>query len=433
MTSTPVRRNWRGWATWAALGLGLLLMAGTAAVWWLNQDHEPPVAAAALAGDAATVDRGAYLARVGNCAGCHTARGGVAEAGGRGLPTPFGAVFAGNLTPDLETGLGRWSADDFWRALHHGRSRDGRLLAPAFPYTEFTRVRREDSDALWAFLRSQPPVVQANRPHALRFPYSTQAALAVWRALYFRPARFNPAPDQSTAWNRGAYLVQGLGHCAACHAPRNALGATVDALALAGGQLPMQAWFAPALGGAGSGDAGRHDLVALLKTGVSAHAVAGGPMAEVVMRSTQHWTDADLQAAALYLQSLPSPPARAPAAAAPAELLAQGQQLYAKHCADCHGAGGQGAVVQGAVLPAAPAAYPPLAGNPSVQQATPTNLIQAVLHGGFAPATAGNPQPFGMPPQPLSNAEVAAVLSYVRQAWGRPAGMVTELDVMRQR
>jgi mono/diheme cytochrome c family protein len=400
------------------------MLLAAAAVGWLNTDDSLPAEAAAVpSSDAEQVARGAYLARLGNCAGCHTARGGVAYAGGRGLPTPFGTVYAGNLTPDPATGLGPWSADDFWRALHLGRSRDGRLLTPAFPYTEFTQVVRADSDALFAYLRSLRPVHQPNRPHELRFPYNTQAAQAVWRALYFRPASFRPEPGRSAEWNRGAYLVRGLGHCAACHAPRNALGATRDAEALAGGRMPMQPWYAPALGLAGSHDAMPADVVAVLKTGIWARGSAGGPMAEVVFNSTQHWSDADLQAAARYLQDLPAAPAPGPAAAAPPEQMALGAQLYTRHCADCHGRRGEGV----------PGAYPPLAGNPSVRQATPANLVQAVLHGGFPPATAGNPQPYGMPPLPLQDAEIAAVLSFVRQSWGGSAGAVSALDVAKLR
>ena len=421
MTTTPI--TWRRWAALASGSLGVVLLAMAATVWRLNRVTDLPAASAMAVTDARLVARGAYLARLGNCAGCHTARGGLAYAGGRGLATPFGTVVAGNLTPDPLTGLGLWNADDFWRALHDGRSRDGRLLVPAFPYTEFTQIVRADSDALFAYLRSLRPVPQPNRPHELRFPYNTQAAQAVWRALYFRPGSFRPEPARSAEWNRGAYLVRGLGHCAACHAPRNVLGATQDAQALAGGQLPMQPWYAPALGLAGLGETAAAHMVALLKTGTGPQGTASGPMAEVVFNSTQHWSEADLQAAALYLQDLPAAPAPRPAQPAPPEQMALGAQLYARHCADCHGPRGEGV----------PGAYPPLAGNPSVRLATPTNLIQSVLHGGFAPATAGNPQPYGMPPMQWQDAEIAAVLSFVRQSWGESAGAVRALDVTKLR
>ena len=169
--------------------------------------------------------RGAYLARAGNCMGCHTAQGGQLYAGGRNLAMPFGTFFTPNITPDPETGIGRWSAQNFWRALHDGKSRDGRPLYPAFPYTEYTKVTRDDSDAIFAYLQTLPPVSQRNLPNRIGFPYSFRPLLYVWRALYFKPGVYQPQAVRSAEWNRGAYLVQGLGHCNACHATRNALGA----------------------------------------------------------------------------------------------------------------------------------------------------------------------------------------------------------------
>lgn len=379
--------------------------------------------------DGALVERGAYLARVGNCNGCHQAPGGAAYAGGRGIATPFGTVYASNLTPDDETGLGRWSAEDFWHALHDGRSKDGRLLYPAFPYPQYTLVKREDADALHAYLRTQPAVKAPNRPHALRFPYDTQAALAAWRALFFRPGEFVPEPSRPAEWNRGAYLVQGLGHCAACHAERNPLGATRDAEALGGGTIPVQGWYAPSLSDpaeAGVASWPLDEVVTLLKTGTAATASVIGPMAEVVARSTQHWSDADARAVATYLTSLPSQPAAPPPAprAAPA-VLERGAQLYEQHCQDCHGRQGEGL---GGV-------YPALAGRRAVTLAEPANVIKVLLHGGYAPATAGNPRPYGMPPYAhrLSDADLAAVATHVRQSWGHRAGEVTALQVQRQR
>src|SRR6185369_6578123 len=187
-----------------------------------------------------TVARGAYLARVGNCSACHTERGGLAFAGGRAIDTPFGTVYASNLTPDPVSGIGRWSRDEFWRALHNGRSRDGRLLYPAFPYPNYTLVSLQDANDIFDYLRSLPPVKRANTPHRLRWPYSTQAALAIWRALYFSPAQHEDNRAQSPEWNRGAYLAAGLGHCGACHTTRNAMGASSDMMDLSGGVIPMQ-------------------------------------------------------------------------------------------------------------------------------------------------------------------------------------------------
>ena len=401
----------------------LVLLLAAAALWWLNVRGDDPGSggAAGAAAGPEQVARGAYLARAGNCRDCHTPRGAAPYSGGRGIPTPFGTVYSSNLTPDLQTGIGAWSAADFRRALHNGRSRDGRLLYPAFPYDAYTRISAADADALFAYLRSLPAVAQPNRPHALRFPYDTQAALAVWRALFFRPARFEPDATRPPDWNRGAYLVQGLGHCAACHAERNLLGATRDAAGLGGGLIPLQNWYAPPLRTAQPGA-----LAALLQTGRSDSAALLGPMAEVVLHSTQHLDAADLRAMAVYLQSLPaSPPTDVPAVSATAAQRTQGEALYRDHCSGCHGEQGQGV----------PGAYLPLAGNPAVLRPTPANLVQVVLGGAFAASTAGNPRPFGMPPfaTALSDEEIAAVLSHVRSAWGNQASAVKALDVQRYR
>jgi mono/diheme cytochrome c family protein len=413
---------------WPALALGLALLA--AGVWWLNFRGEDRVLAPVEAGPQVSAQRGAYLVRAGNCMACHTERGGAPFAGGRAIDTPFGTVVAGNLTPDPATGIGQWSVQDFRRALLHGRSRDGRLLYPAFPYPNYTAVSVADADALFAYLQTLPPVTRANTPHALRWPYSTQAALAVWRALYFRPQAHQNAPGQAADWNRGAYLVRGLGHCAACHAPRNALGASADMMDLSGGLIPMQNWYAPSLASPSeAGVAGwkAEHVVQLLRTGVAPGAVATGPMAEVVLHSTQHLDDADLQAMAVYLQSLPQVAAAPapPAAVVSASVASRGAGLYGDHCVQCHGTQGQGIA----------GAYPPLAGNRAVTLQVTTNLVQMVLGGGFAPATAGNPRPYGMPPYAtvLSDADVAAVLTHIRGAWGNQASPVSELAVSQQR
>lgn len=406
-----------------ALALIALLAAGIA--WWSWRDDAATVSRPSpTAGNAALVSRGAYLARIGNCAGCHTAPGGAAYAGGVGVVTPFGTVFAPNLTPDAATGLGAWSADDFWRAMHLGRSRDGRLLTPAFPYPNFSAITRDDSDALYAYLRTLPPAARPATPNTLRWPYRLPAAIAAWRALYFRPAVFQPDPRRSPAWNRGAYLVQGLGHCTACHAPRNWLGASTATLTLPGGLIPVQNWYAPALAWPAGPEAAQ-ELQALLRDGMSAHRSVLGPMAEVVFGSTQYLQPEDLAAIAAYLQALPPPAQARERGRVDNDLLQQGAEVYRKACADCHGAQGQGA----------PGIYPPLAGNATVTAADPINLLRAINEGGFAPVTAGDPRPYGMPPfaERLSQREIAAVATYVREAWGNHAGGVTELDVLAVR
>lgn len=373
--------------------------------------------------------RGLTLARQGNCIHCHTAQGGAPLAGGRRIDTPFGAVYSSNLTPEAQTGLGRWTREDFWQALHHGKSRDGHLLSPAFPYTNFTWVTREDADALFDWLQSQAPVRQAQPASTLRWPFGTQWALRLWRAAFFDTQTFVSRSDKSAQWNRGAYLANGLGHCSACHAPHNVLGAALASQPLTGAMMPGANWYAPSLHGlmaAGPPATAAEALLALLKTGSSAQAQVSGPMAEVVMHSLQYWPEADLQALVAYLGDLPSAPM--PVKSGTAQSVAgnaEGAKLYQKQCEQCHGLNGEGR--QGA--------YPALAGSRAVHAEVPVNLVQAVLRGGFAPATAGNPRPFGMPPfaQTLSDREIAAVLSYVRSAWGNRAGEVLEQDVDRWR
>jgi len=415
----------------AALG-ALVLAAGVAAwVAWPRADFIPSRAPAAWAPTADNIARGAYLARAGDCVSCHTARGGAPYAGGRRIATPFGDLVAPNITPDAATGIGAWSADDFWRALHDGRGRDGRLLYPAFPYTSYTKVSRDDADALFAYLRSLAPQRRPNDPHALRFPYDRQWALAGWRLLYFKPGVFAPDAGRPAAWNRGAYLVEGLGHCAACHSARNGLGAVGGTLS--GGLIPAVGWYAPSLTAsneAGLGGWDRAHIVQLLRTGVAPESAVFGPMTEVVANSLQHLSDADVGAMAAYLQSLPATrEAREPAPAADAGVMKLGQALYGQHCKDCHGADGRGASAGGAP------AYPPLAGNRALTMDSPVNAIRIVLNGGFPPATAGNPRPYGMPPfsPVLSDNEVAAVVTYVRQSWGNGAPAVSAPDVNRYR
>lgn len=392
--------------------------------------EEPLPATESLQSTPELVQRGEYLARVGNCMACHTTQGGASYAGGRGIETPFGVVYSSNLTPDKARGIGAWTSAEFWRALHHGRSKDGRLLYPAFPYPNYTQVTREDSDAIFAYLQSLPAVAEPNRPHALRFPYSTQAALGVWRALFFSPSEPFAEPTQTAEYNRGAYLVNGLGHCTACHTPRNALGATTEARAFSGGLIPVQNWYAPALNAAheaGVKEWRTEDVAALLQTGVAPQGSVLGPMAEVVFRSTQYLSDADARAMAVYLQGLPQqPPAeRAPPPAPPAAAMARGAKVYEQHCAACHGDQGQGE----------PGAFPALAANRAVTLADPTNLVRVVLQGGYLPATAGNPRPHGMPPfqQVLSDEDIAAVTTFVRNQWGNQAPGVGTIEVYRAR
>lgn len=404
------------------------------AMWLYFGQAESPVSPLALEAQTGAlenpelIERGRYLALVGDCAACHTARDGQAYAGGRSLGTPFGDVPAPNITPDKETGIGDWEFDDFWRAMHEGKGRHGQLLYPVFSYTSFTKVQRDDVFAIFAYLKSLPAVHRPDAELGLSFPYNVRKSLIAWRALYFKPGVFQPDPAQSDAWNRGAYLVQGLGHCNECHTTRDSLGGIDKDRHLTGGQIPQLNWYAPDLStqpGGGLDGWSEQDIIDLLKTGQSAKGTAFGPMADVVRLSTQYMTDSDLQAVAIYLQSLPP---RAPAtdkAFKQAASHQRGEELYVQRCADCHGGDGNGVA----------GAYPPLNGNTSVTEPTGINAIRSVLLGGFAPVTAGNPQPYSMPPfaPQLDDADVAAVVSYIRQSWSNKADTVEPADVGKYR
>ena len=380
---------------------------------------------AACADDNAPVAKGEYLARAGDCVACHTKPGGVLFAGGLAMPTPFGTLYSTNISPDRETGIGTWSADDFYGTLHTGRFPDGGLLYPAMPFGSYTNVTREDSDAIFAYLRSVPPVHQDNRPQDLQFPYNNRSLILGWRTLFFEEGEYQPDPAKSTEWNRGAYLVQGLGHCTMCHSPINALGGSSASQAFQGGLIPMQNWYAPSLTSnkeAGLGGWSIDEIVELLRTGVSHRGAVYGPMAEVTFDSLQYLNDADVRAMAIYLKSLGqgTPPGAEVAAVTGPEgslLLHFGQTVYETHCASCHAKDGRGM----------PPQYPPLAGNPSIQMQSAVNPIRMVLNGGFPPGTAGNPEPYGMPPfaQRLSDDEVAAVVTYIRAAWGNRGAAVS--------
>lgn len=414
----------------------VLLVIVLAGGWWLSQrarktsaSPEDPAMAAMLK-DPGTIAKGRYLAVAGDCVSCHTTRGGEPYAGGRMLPTPFGNIPAPNLTPDLDTGIGSWHFLDFWRALHDGVGHRGEPLYPAFSYTSFTKVTRDDAIALFAYLRSLPSVRQPNAALQLRFPYDLRSMLGAWRAVYFKAGVYQADASQSASWNRGAYLVQGLGHCNECHAPRDAWGGLIAGATLSGGQIVGQDWYAPDLSTQANGGLqgwSRQDLIDALKTGQSSKGVTVGPMADVVANSTQYLRDDDLQAIADYLLALPARATPAPSHTSfdSKSLADHGQAVYEEHCANCHGKDGKGI----------PGIYPPLDGNASVVEPTGINATRVVLLGGFAPITAGSPRPYSMPPyaQPLSDADVASVVTYIRQAWSNHASAVQERDVASYR
>ena len=345
--------------------------------------------ALASAADVAGASSGEYLARAGDCIACHTSPGGKLFAGGRAMPTPFGTLYSSNITPDTETGIGSWSADQFYAMMHTGRSPDGGLLYPAMPFGAYTKVTRADADAIFAYLRSVPAVRAANKPHDLRFPYNNRSLILGWRTLYFTEGTYQPDGKKSKEWNRGAYLVQGLGHCAMCHTAINALGGSSESKAFQGGLIPMQNWYAPSLTSnkeAGLGDWSITDISDYLRNGVSHRGAVYGPMAEVVYNSLQYLTDEDARAMSVYLKSLaegaPSEPAVTSVPVAESSLLVRlGKSVYDAQCANCHGAQGAGQ----------PPRYPPLAGNQSIQMESAVNPIRMVLNGGFPPGTPSNP------------------------------------------
>jgi mono/diheme cytochrome c family protein len=370
------------------------------------------------------VAHGEYLARAGDCIACHTAPEGRIFAGGRAMLTPFGTLYTSNITPDPDTGIGKWTADDFYKTMHSGRFPDGGLIYPAMPFASYTKVTRADSDAIFAYLKSIPAVNQKDRPHELRFPYDNRQLILGWRTLYFREGEYKPDPTKSAEWNRGAYLVEGLGHCGMCHSPINALGGTSQSDAFKGGLIPMQNWYAPSLTSnreAGLGEWSLKDITDLLQTGISMRGVVYGPMAEVVHNSLQYLNDEDSKAMAVYLKGIAGPQPPAPSSALPSSesslLVSLGKTVYDARCASCHGAQGEGK----------PPHWPPLANNQSIEMESAVNPIRMVLNGGYPPGTAGNPKPYGMPPFAglLSDNEVAAVVSYIRTAWGNRGAPVS--------
>lgn len=349
------------------------------------------------------------------------------------MPTPFGTLYSSNITPNPETGIGKWSDDEFYATMHVGRSRDGGLLYPAMPFGAYTKVTRADSDAIFAYLKSVTPVQLANKPHDLRFPYNNRSLILGWRTLFFTEGEYKLDEAKSEEWNRGAYLVQGLGHCAMCHSAINALGGSSESKAFQGGLIPMQAWYAPSLTSnkeAGLGDWPLAEITAYLKSGVSHRGAVYGPMAEVVYDSLQYLTDGDTRAMAVYLKGLAegSPPDVVASTLPITEsslLMSLGKTVYDKQCLSCHGAQGLGM----------PPAYPPLASNQSIQMQSAVNPIRMVLNGGYPPGTFSNPMPYGMPPfaQVLSDDEIAAVVSYIRLSWGNSGSAISAQDANQLR
>jgi mono/diheme cytochrome c family protein len=375
--------------------------------------------------NAEQVRHGQALVIAGDCLSCHLRDGGQPFAGGLGLNTPFGVIYTPNITSDQQTGIGGWTPDQFYRAMHDGIGRHGGNLYPAFPYPWFTRLSRADDDAILAYLKTTPPV--AYRPPATRlpFPFNIRLLMKGWNLLFFRRGDFQPTSGQTAEWNRGAFLVKGPGHCGACHTPKNALGADKAKQPFYGGVL--ENWTAPDLTGnlrLGLGSWSVDDITEYLRTGRNARAGAGGPMAEVVTLSSSLMNDADRRAIAVYLKNqAASPDARVRDADAGA--MTRGAAIYSDACASCHLEKGVGQ----------PRFFPPLPHNAVLQQRDPTGLLGIILAGSRIGPTQERPSPLTMPSfaWKLSDPEVADVATYVRNSWGNRAAPISASQVRKLR
>jgi mono/diheme cytochrome c family protein len=372
------------------------------------------------------IERGHYLATVGDCFACHTAPGGKPFAGGRPLETPFGTVVSPNITPDNETGIGAWSDERFYRVMHDGMN-GGAHLYPAMPYPYYTKVSREDVLAIRAWLSTVEPVKNPVESNQLPFPFDIRAGMIGWNAVHFESGEWRNRPDKSAEWNRGGYLVEGLGHCGACHTPKNILGGDANSRHLQ--DYALQGWYAPEITNAahtGLGTWSLDDVVEYLKSGANRLVTASGPMAEEVADSTSHVSLADLRAMAIYLKDQPGSSEQPPPAVEAADpQMKAGQAVFVDNCSACHTTSGNGIA----------RLFPTLKGNVSVQSAQPDNILQVILNGTRAVATRDAPTGPAMPSfgWKLSDEEVAAVATYVRNAWGNAAPPVTPADARNAR
>lgn len=365
------------------------------------------------------VTRGSYLAKLGDCASCHTAPGGKPFAGGVVVATPFGNLVGANITPDPATGIGTWTEEDFQRAMSEGIAKGGYHLYDAMPFTAYTKVSRSDNAALWAYLQTIEPISHFVESDQLPFPFNMRVSLYGWNFLNFTRGVFTPDSTKSEEWNRGAYIVQGLGHCGSCHTPKNLTGGDRNEQFLQGGTL--QGWLAPNITAdphKGIGSWSVEDVIEYLKTGANRFDIASGPMADEVVHSSQRWTDPDLRAVAIYLKDIGDKPVTTPKPIRPDDpAMIAGKAIYADRCSACHLGSGEGT----------PHLFPQLANAPLVNNADATSLIRVVLAGSQAGGTDARPTTPIMPSfaWDLSDADIANVLTYVRNNWGNAAPVVT--------
>jgi mono/diheme cytochrome c family protein len=369
--------------------------------------------------------RGQYLVAAGDCMSCHLRDGGEPLAGGLGLKTPFGVIFTPNITSDKETGIGGWSSDQFYKAMHDGIDDEGRNLYPAFPYPWFRIASREDDDAILAFLKTTPAVIYTPPKNDLSFPLQYRFTVKGWNLLYLKSHDFQQDATQSSEWNRGAYLVNGLGHCGGCHTPKNSLGADKSNRQFDGGTL--DSWVAPDLTAnnrTGLGTWSVDDIAEYLRNGRNAHAGAGGAMADVITYSTSLITDSDRQAMAVYLKSQAPSPDTVNDPPNPAAMR-RGAEIYSDACASCHLEDGVGQ----------PGYFPPLGPNAMLQQADPTGLEHLILAGGRIGISPSHPSALTMPSfaWKLDDQEIADVSTFIRNSWGNQAAEVSVSDVRAAR
>ena len=370
--------------------------------------------------NAAQVRRGQYLVAAGDCISCHVREGGEPFAGGLGLNTPFGVIYTSNITPDLGTGIGAWTNDQFYRAMHDGKGAHGQDLYPAFPYPWFRRVSREDDEAIFAYLKTLPAVSYTPPKNDLAFPLNFRSFVGAWNMLFLDSHDFQADPGQSAEWNRGAYLVNGLGHCGGCHTPKNSFGADKSKQELRGAKLNN--WIAPDLTSntrIGLGDWSVDDIAEFLASGRNAHAAAGGDMADVINYSTSFINDADRRAIAVYLKSQPASPSIA-SSTPDAGAMRRGTEIYSDACASCHLDNGIG---QSRL-------FPPLGKDAMLQQPDPTGLVHLILGGTRVGVSASRPSPLGMPSfaWKLTDQEIADVSTFIRNSWGNQTSPVAASD-----
>ncbi|WP_287030286.1 c-type cytochrome [Pseudomonas sp. UBA6310] len=370
------------------------------------------------------VQKGRYLATLGDCTACHTQPGKPLFAGGVSIDTPFGKLVGANITPDPETGIGGWSFEDFQNVMSKGHAPGDKRLYGAMPYTAYTKVSREDNQAIWAYLQTVQPVHNPVETNLLPFPFNLRSSLIAWNLLNFEEGEFKPDTKKSEQWNRGAYLVQGLGHCGTCHTPKSLTGGDKNDAFLAGADL--QGWVAPNITAdpyAGIGAWSVEEVVQYLKTGANRFDIASGPMAEAVEHSTQHWKDEDLMAVAVYLKDDPRTdwPKPVEPLASDSPAMVAGKAIYADRCSACHVGSGEGIAHL----------FPKLAKAPLVNTADTASLIRVVLAGSRAGGTEAAPTAPAMPSFAwnLSDENIADVLTYVRNSWGNSASPVSSAEV----